>query len=82
MLTNFQIVPRTVRFLTITNASNHFTGCINSTDLPRVYTLKEGVQGALTRALDDEKTAKVPTSAKVGQIYPRVNKEVPINTTL
>lgn len=67
MLTNFQIVPRTVRFLTITNASNHFVGYINYVDWSHKYPLNGGFVGVLRRALDVEKQAKVPTLTKVDQ---------------
>jgi hypothetical protein len=70
MLTNFQIVTRTNHFLTITNASNHFAGCINKMDLPNKIPLKGGLVGVLIRALDVKKQAKVPTLNKVGGIDP------------
>lgn len=77
MLTNFQIVPRTLLFLTATNAVNHFAGCIKNTVWSFLHPLTGGLLGALGRALDDKKQAKVPTLDKVGLLAFVKKKGIP-----
>ena len=82
MLTNFQIVPRTIHFLITTNVSNHFAGCTNFMDLPDKHPLMGGSVRTLGRPLDDVKTAKVPTLVKVAEIMSDFMTTCHLATTL